>query len=452
MTAEATTNPLDELRELLAPITKRLNEGVQGAEVAAASAAAATTQSVGIEASGGQPTSRLISVSDQLEMRDALRKRSSNDLLRIFSEQANRENTGIPLSVWLSQGGQARIAGFEQGMQGGSFSPDVVRLLDTSQSGPLIRQDLEPVLWELFVRDFPAVDRFSREPANGLVHTFQQMTGFGDAQFMPELGTVTDDRGTYVRQTTNIAILATRRGVSLKNQFATVQSGSGFSPQDLELRAGLRAMSNRLQNQIFSGHATDSGGTADNELGLYDANAFTGLRAILNTGRAKNVTMDLDATPEPLRIAVDQACVEIMQAGPGRPSIGYLHPEQKSWFDEAQDKNVRYLRQDTEVAPGMRTNGINTVFGEIPLFPVPGNAIDDYVSTEYSSNTVRDLYLLDEASITLPYLGSEGLTVLEIPVGVSGQLTRLFIIFLMVGLAVRAPSYSNKVRIKTSLA
>jgi hypothetical protein len=42
---------------------------------------------------------------------------------------------------------------------------------------------------------------------------------------------------------------------------------------------------------------------------------------------------------------------------------------------------------------------------------------------------VRDVYVLDESTVSMPYLGSEGPTVLDIPIGISGQLTHLFIIF-----------------------
>ena len=61
---------------------------------------------------------------------------------------------------------------------------------------------------------------------------------------------------------------------------------------------------------------------------------------------------------------------------------------------------------------------------------------------------MSDAYMLQENAISVPYLGSEGPTVLDIPIGVSGQLTRLFIIFGMWGLAVKAVQFHNKVRIK----
>jgi hypothetical protein len=58
------------------------------------------------------------------------------------------------------------------------------------------------------------------------------------------------------------------------------------------------------------------------------------------------------------------------------------------------------------------------------------------------------MYILDEGTITLPFLGSSGPTVLDIPIGISGQLTHQYIIFGMWGMAVKALPFSNKVRVK----
>jgi len=101
------------------------------------------------------------------------------------------------------------------------------------------------------------------------------------------------------------------------------------------------------------------------------------------------------------------------------------------------------------VAVGVNTNTVNTIFGALPLFPIPGDAIGAYTAIS-PAEEVRDSYLLDMSSMSLPYLGSEGITTLEIPIGVSGQLTKLFIFFGMYGLAVKAPTYSNKVRISVT--
>jgi hypothetical protein len=362
--------------------------------------------------------------------------RSQPELMQLLAAQSERRDTGIPLDVWANTGGYATQIALQS-------NPALQKALDSAGSSALIRQDLEPVLQELFIREFPAYERFSRVPANGLVHAYDQVTDFGTAVFMPELGTVTDDQSTYVRQTTNVAILATRRGVSFKGQFATIQSGSGFNPQMLEMQGGLRAIAHELQKAIFQGNSTNSGGTASTEDGAYDANAFTGLRSILNTADAKEVDPTA-STPEDMRAAIDRACEEIVENG-GRASIIWCHPHEKVSFDLQQDANIRYMNQFVDVAVGVQTNAVNTVFGPLPLAVVPGDSIGTYTR---SASSRRDMYILDESSISLPYLGSEGPTVLEIPPGVAGQLTRLFIIFGMWGLAVRAVPFSNKVRVK----
>lgn len=389
---------------------------------------------------------RVLKAEQRIAVARELRKRSTAELHYMLSEQANAKR-GIPLDLWLSMG-TGRGAGLE--LMQRDLTPELAKAIDTSTASALIRQDLEPVLYELFVREFPGFERFRREPANGLTHTWQQKTSYGDAQFMGELGTVTDDRASYVRQTTNVAIIATRRGVSLKSLFAVRAGGAGFDLEQEELTAGLQAIAHRVQYQIFSGHSTDNTGTANNEKGLYDPNAFTGLRSILNTGRAKNVD-PLAATPEDIRRAINQAAVEVMQQG-GRVSMLWGSPLDKEVFDAQQDKNVRYTQELTQVAVGVMTNAVNTVFGALPYGVLVGDAIGAYVPDVVPSGwtTARDLYLLDERAITMPYLGSEGPTILDIPIGISGQLTHLWIIFGMWGLAVKTPTFLNKVRVRAS--
>lgn len=387
------------------------------------------------------PTSRALTQLDQMELRRSIRYTKAGNLRPIgeihamLGQQASQRDSGIPVDMWANSGGMQVQTAMQQ-------NPMIQKALDSSSASALIRQDLEPFLYELYVREFPAFERFPREPANGLVHAYNQITDFGSAEFMPELGTVTDDRSTYVRQTTNVAILATRRGVSLKSQFAVLQGGAGYNPEQLELQGGLRAMAHELQKAIFQGNSTNSGGTLSSEDGAYDANAFDGLRKILNTANAKNVDPTL-ATPEDMRAAIDRAAEEVVEEG-GRVSIIWCHPHEKVSFDLQQDANVRYMNSFVDVAVGVQTNAVNTLFGPLPLAVVPGDSIGTYTN----SGSRRDMYLLDESSISLPYLGSEGPTVLEIPIGISGQLTRLYIIFGMWGLAVKAIPFSNKVRVK----
>jgi hypothetical protein len=442
-TLEDLQRSLDELKEIVgglastAPVAAPVTEGVEDGAVNA-------------------PSRGLMSMADRFAMRKMLREKTTGELHAMFAMQGMKRNTGIPLEAWLMSGPGSRYAAFEN-LHSSGIDPEIQKLLDTTGGSALIRQDLEPILYELYVREFPAWDRFPKEPSNGLVHTYQQITSFGGAEFMGELGTVTDDKSTYVRQTTNIAIVATRRGVTIKNQAAALQSGSGFNPENLELQGGLRAIAKKMQDQIFSGHSTDSGGTASNELGLYDANAFTGLRAILNTARAVNVDPATNpATTGSIRRALADAATAIMQEGGGRPSIIWSNPLDIDTFGEQQEDKQRFPgQQGVEIAPGVTVDGVMTSFGRLGLGPVPGNSIASYTTTSTDGEfeggeTVRDMYLVDETSVSLPYLGSEGPTVLDIPMGVAGQLTHLYIIFGMWGLAVKAIPFSNKVRVQVA--
>jgi len=399
----------------------------------------APVKTAGEDVSDETPTRRLMSRADQMDMRGKLREKSTSELHAMFGIQARKSESGIPFDVWSNTGGGA----IQQGIANDEM---LKKTLDTGGGAALIRQDLEPILYELYVREFPAWERFSKEPANGLVHAYNQITDFGDAQFMTELGTVTDDVSTYVRKTTNVSVIATRRGISLKSQFAVQAGGMSWSPEQLELQGGLRAIAHKMQKTIFQGQATNSGGTTSNELGGYDANSFDGLRSQLNQAIVKNVDPTA-GTPEDMRAAIDRAAQEVMDAG-GSVSAAYLRPNEKVTFDLQQDKNVRYMNNFVNVTPGVLTNAVNTVFGPLPLASIPGDSIGTYTAATYSGNTVGDIYMLDESSISMPYLGSEGVTVLDIPIGISGQLTHLFIMFGMWGLAVKALPFSNKVRVK----
>lgn len=382
-------------------------------------------------------TPTYMSRSDMWEVRRELAKKSTAELHMMFAIQANKSGSGIPFGVWAATGGNP----VQSAIEGDAM---LRKALDSgSASGQaLIRQDLEPIMYELFVRQFPAFDQFRKEPANGLVHAFNRMTSFGDAQFMSELGTVTDDSSVYERATTNVAILATRRGISLKEQFAALQSGGGFNPENLELSGGMRSIAHKMQKTIFQGNASYAGYAATDEQGAFDANSFTGLRAILDTARAVDVDPTA-GTPENIRQAIDNALLEAMNNG-GSVNTIYLRPQEQIAFDFQQDANVRYINDLGRVQAGVNVETVNTIFGPLGLNVVPGDSIGHYTR----SFDVADIYLLDSTTISLPYLGSPGPTVLDIPVGISGQLTHLFIIFGMWGLAVKAPIFSNKVRVK----
>ncbi len=382
---------------------------------------------------------------DRAILANGLSKLPTPVLWGMLNDQLDNIDSAIPFGAWSAAGGRAIGDALQQ-------NPNLRKTLDTTGATALIRQDLEPILYEIYIREFPAWADFQKEPSNGLVHAYNKQTSFGDAQFMTELGTVTDDVGVYTRATTPVSVIATRRGITLKSQFATLQGGAGFNPEQLELRNGLRAIAHRMQKTIFQGNATNSGGTGSTEDGLYDANSFDGLRRGISTNDQNVIATG--TTPEDIREAISAVARDVMQAG-GRTTKLYLDPTVKHLWDINQDANVRYITTGG-VNVGMMVNGVNTPFGDLPLNVIPGDSIGSYTYTgtsiggsALSSDTVSDLYLLDMETLSVPYLGTEGVTVLDIPTGIGGQLTHQFIMFGMWGFAIKVETFNGKVRVQT---
>lgn len=392
-----------------------------------------TTKSVGDDVT--QPSMRkVLSATDRVFMQRELMKLSVNDLTHLFGLQVQKD-AGIPIQK----------AWDYQTMAAVSNDPFLAKALDTSGGAALQRQDLEPILYSIFVKAFPAFDRFRKEPSNGVVHTWNQITSYGDAQFMSELGTVTDDTAVYNRETTNIAQLGTRRGVTFKEQLAVPAGGMGWNPAQIEIQQGLTAMAHKLQKTIFQGQASNSGGTASNELGLYDANGFTGLRSILNTADAVNFQPYLTSNPDSFVGAINSAIIPITNALGSVPNIIYARASEVAEFTN-QERTLQRFVDRSEVTPGVMVPAVATSVGILPIVSVPGDSIGTYTATTFDSNTVADIYVLDDTTVTLPYLGSPGPSIIEIPPGVAGQLTRLYIVWALMGLAVKVVPASNKIR------
>jgi hypothetical protein len=449
-----------ETHEQLGGLLSRLNETPSSTPVTPEARKAAA---VGVGDGSGSLDAlqkRMMDLDDIDQIRQTLRPKSMRELMGVFSRQAARNDTGIPLYEWLAAGGAPLGARWERNAKlsskgVGAFEPGTQKALDSVGASALIRQDLEPILYEVFFKLFPLVDAFETEPANGLVHAYDRMLSFGDADWIGELDTVTDDRGEYERAFTNVGILATRRGVSLKSQLATLASGSGFNPERLELLAGMRAMSSRLQKTLLHGNWQDPAGTILNERGPYDDDSFDGLRHLTNSPRAINV--DPATSPDTtgsIRRALARAILPLVNAGQAGSLVIWGSPEDALTFDEQQETKERIIitNDEGDMTLGMHVTRVRTTAGIVPFYQVAGGYVGEYdPDTNYAAAaTVRDLYVLNTDTISRPYLGSPGPTVIEIPMGVTGQLNHLFIIFMMTGFKMAVPTFNNKVRIKVT--
>ncbi len=363
------------------------------------------------------------------------------------------EEKGWVLQKQLAAGAGKGIplTGYHMGMLNGITDPEVRKALDTSAGGALIRQDLDPIIVSMFVSVFPAWQRINKVPANGLVHAWDQLTSYGvdSSAYIPELGTVVDKTGVYERQTTNIAVYGQRRGVTFKQQLAVPAGGMGWDSARLEIQNGITQMAHDLQKTIFQGNASNSGGSASGETGTYDTNAFDGLRIGLNNAYAVNFEPYFTSSPDNFVTAFNEGITNIANNVGVPPTVAFARYNEVGQLSNQQLSIQRTVDQ-TEFVPGVKVPAVMTSAGLMPVVPVPGDAIGTYTATTFSSNVVADLYMLNEQQIEIPYLGQPGPAVIEIPPGVSGQLTRLYIVWGMFGLAILSDLHSVKLRADTA--
>lgn len=368
----------------------------------------------------------------QRELRKKFGKMSKAELGEALDIQAGRETGKQASADVLNRLAQA--------------NPQITKLLDSSNGTALIRQDLEPILYSLFVKRFPFFERIRKEPANGLVHAFNQQTAYGDAVFQTETGTVTDDTNTYSRQTTNVAVLATRRGITLKQQFALTGGGSPFNGLSAELGGGVDAIAHKLQKTLFQGNATTtSGAGATTELGAYDANGFDGLRKLLGTAAGSGVIATKGTAA--YLATINSAVASVLDNG-GNPSAILCSPTDYAGLVNELTNLVRYnAPAQADQAAGATFGQVVTAAGALPILAVAGDSIGSYTVTSPTTANYRDMYIVDEDSWSMPYLGADSITTIEIPVGVNGSLSRLYIMYVMFGLANKAPQFNAKVRV-----
>lgn len=320
----------------------------------------------------------------------------------------------------------------------------------TTTGNVLIRQDLEPTLYTLFVKIFPAFERIAKGPANGLVHAFNQITSPDSSALgstiMAELGTVNYVASSFVRQTAPIAVFATGRGVSIKEIAAVSQGGAPYDPQKTEMTNGMIKLALDVQYTMMQGNAsTSSGAGSTTELGAYNANAFDGFRSILGSAGtySGNNAIQTDIGSLNVLESLQSTAAKAANNG-GMPSLVFMSMNSKQALDSEQQNNQRY-NDMVEIIPGVRANKVAWANGELVIVPVPGTSLGTYTRTSDNA-TVEDMYVLDEAAVTLRWLYSQSFTVLQIPSGVDGQLSNRFIIFGMFGLELAAPPFMGKAR------
>lgn len=289
-------------------------------------------------------------------------------------------------------------------------------------------------------------------PSNGLVHAATQITSpangynLGDTILATEISQVNFVAGQYNRATFPIAVFGSGRGVSLKEIAAVRQGGADYDPMRSELTNGMIRMAMDAQYALLQGNATNASGTAAQEAGLYNANAFDGWRGVLGSqgSFAGNNAVQVDIASLNITESIQTAAAKIANNG-GSPTTVFMSIQAKQALDIEQQSNKRYNDDLLEVIPGVRVNKLAWANGELVIIPIPGNTLGSY--NRASDNAlVEDIYILDDATNIVRWLYSESFTVIQIPTGYDSALTERFIVFGMYGLEQAAPVFNGKVR------
>ncbi|HEX8685731.1 MAG TPA: hypothetical protein VF654_04490 [Pyrinomonadaceae bacterium] len=337
----------------------------------------------------------------------------------------------------------------------GARSEVLSRALDTGGSGAtLIRTDLDPFLWESYLRTFPVAERFARVPANGLKHTYEVRTAIPDGSTTNDIGDFSGNfsNSTFVREeSTRIAIIVSPVAIGLKLALAVQQSGMGFNLQgsdNLEVMGAMRGIARKKQTLLCQGNSSTAAQTLDDEDGLYVATDHDGLRTLLKGGSTSLTKDDAQSYRRTLR----RVSAQIRNAGGEARNIIVLVSEGVAIvIDEELEEFYRITngRPGGGVDTNLSANGIrlgSDVLSEI--VPVPADAQNRGLGHyTFGGNPTEDMYVLDATGVRIPYLGSPTPSILELPMGFDLKLARTFVPFEMSGLMVHVKGFHRKVRV-----
>lgn len=348
------------------------------------------------------------------------------------------------------------LEGTQKGVFGANNNWLQKTLNDASGTGAvLIRTDIEPFLYEAYLREFPAAERIAPTPSNGIVHTYDVRTAIPTAQTLNNVGDFSGafSNSTFVRQaSSNIAIIAAPVSIALKLALAVQQSGMvSFNLQgsdNLEVMGAMTSIARKNQSLLLQGNKSTASKTLDDEEGLTDANAYDGLRAILKDA-STSITKSGGDT---YRALLRRAAAQIRNAGGSSRNIIALCSEGGQIAIDAELEEFYRItngRPAGGVDLNLSANGFRLGSKELSeIVSVPADAQSAGMGYyTFNSAVVEDIDVLDVTGCKFAFLGSPTPTILELPMGYNNQLGRVFVPFLMNGLVVHIANFQRKIRI-----
>lgn len=355
-------------------------------------------------------------------------------------------------------------------------------ILDSTATsgGLLIPQGIVPTLWVWLVTRFQAWQQIPRVPANGVNHSWRNLIALGDSTdgYIDEYGCPPANRSVITSGSTNIAIMAFKRGISLKFELLAQQIGFRFDgnlPLERELQNAMISRARILEKTFYQG-TTASGHNGTDEYGQSFINGFNGLRALLSNTTLANglnngfypagfspvLAEQATTGATPITDALNLAVAQVYNNG-GMPNAIHITASTALKIAKENSPNVRYTMDEVRngLTVGATLNGLaSTVAGFIPFTVVPDQSIGSYpvnsiagtggATLMTAGQTVVDAYVLSTNDLAFPYIGSPDPMPIEVPIGTftpeGACLVRDLIIYLMIGFACYVPVHQAKVR------
>ncbi len=370
-----------------------------------------------------------------------------------------RGKEGVPLYDWLNQseGGYAKTAQAlaEAAIKGGfgDNSEIIRRELDVTAGTALIRTDIEPVLYEVYLRRFPAAEAIRRIPANGILHTYNRRTAPGTATTIDDLGDMSaamTNSTIGLAQNSHIATIVSPRAIGLKLRYAVRQSGMNFGidgNDNLELVAAMYAIASKNQALVLQGNYSTAVKTLDDEEGVSDNKGFDGLRTLLKGAGTSINKASSDAWIDCINRAVGQ----IMNAGGDVNNILVLMSVAVRFALNVEMQQFYRVNKGAAAGPfdtALSANGLVTI-GEwlSRVLNIPANTQATGLGYyTYNGNPTEDIDVIDPSILALAYLGSPNPVILELPIGYNNKLSQVYYPFLMNGLVCYISEFLRKIR------
>lgn len=332
----------------------------------------------------------------------------------------------------------------------------IQRALDVASGGVLVRTDIEPLLYEAYLREFPALERIRPVRANGIRHTYNVRTAIPDATTLNDIG---DFSAAFTNstlgqeQSTRIAIFAAPVAIALKLAAAVRQSGMvSFDlegSENLEVVGAMTALARKKQALLFQGNSSTAAKTLNDEEGLYNALDFDGLRTKLK-GAGTSITK---AGGDTLRGLIKRAAIQIRNAGgQARNIVVFLSGFAEDALDDELEQFFRIVggRPSGGVDMNLSANGLKLTGKYVSeIVSVPADAQNRGIGHyTFGGNATEDMYVTDTTGIKFPWLISPTPTIIELPLGFDLKLARTFVPIEMSGLQVDIANFHRKIRIE----